>query len=453
MIKKNKIVIIGGNAAGPAAAAKAKRVNPDASVKIFEAGEYISTGTCEMPYVISGDIDSHKDIVFFTPEKFKIEKGVDVFIKHQVKKINRKEKTITVHNIEENTFFDEPYDSLIIAAGSKTIKIKEIPHHAENVFCLKTIPDLKRIEHYIKKENCGRIAIFGSGYIGLEAADSFRKRGFEVTVVEKKKNPLPVSEPEIQFLIREILEEHKVNFIGGFKSLKAVEDNNRVTSINIDGRLLEFDFVLAAVGFEPNNELAKDAGLEIGKSGCLKVNKKLQTNDSNIYAAGDIIEYKNDVTYRSSQIPLATLAHASGHAAGENAAGGSAEMEPAVKNISVKIFDKYHVSIGISSFEADELQLSFSSVYDSYFNKIKVMPGSEKVYGKIIFEKDSHRLLGAEFLGGKETSGYADLLSALIKLRQPADVLEKINYNYTPPLSPHINLLSILGRKVNSERK
>ena len=191
-----------------------------------------------------------------------------------------------------------------------------------------------------------------------------------------------------------------------------------------------------------------NSGLEIGKTGAIKVDNKLKTSDYNIFAAGDNVEIINAVTNRPDYIPLATIAHQCAHAAGENAAGGNTYIEPFIKNLAFKIFDKYFVSVGLSSFEAEEKGLYFSAVSDIQPNLVKVMPESSNVFGKIIFDRNNKRILGAAFLGGKEVSGYGNLISAFIKTKQPGDILSKVNYNYTPPLSPFINLLSVLGRKI-----
>ena len=194
--------------------------------------------------------------------------------------------------------------------------------------------------------------------------------------------------------------------------------------------------------------LLRKAKLEIGEFGGIKVDSRLKTSDPHIYAAGDCIEIVDAVSGRPNYFPLATLARDQGHSAGENAVGGNSRIEPVVKNISVKLWDKFLINVGFSSAEAKEYKFKFKSVTEVANNLVKVMPGSEKVFGKIICEEDSKEILGAAFFGGNEVSGYGDIISILIKLKQPGEILSEINYNYTPPLSPFINLLSLLGRKI-----
>ncbi len=447
MIKPKKIVVIGGNAAGPAAAAKAKRVNPDAEVTMFEAGEFISTGTCEIPYVLSDEIESYKKIILFNEGSFKEEKKVNVFVNHLAESIDAKNKFILIRNLKNNTELQFEYDSLVIAAGS-TCKIPpQFTQNYNNVFTLKNISDLIKIQNYLKNKKVENILIIGSGYIGLEAAEALIKKKYNVTILEKDILPLPLADTEIQKKIVEIIEKNNIRFLGGVQNFKLVVENNSVHKINIDGRLIDVDLVLLATGFKPNNILAKKSKINLGGFGGISVDRKLETSITSIYAAGDCIEVINDITLKPFYLPLATLAHEYGHIAGANSAGEFNRVEPVVKNISVKIFNKFNVIVGLTSKEAREHNYFFNEASASVPNLVKVMPNSGKVFGKIIFESNSRKILGASFIGGKEVSGYGDIISTLIKTNQTIDILEKINFNYTPPLSPIINLLSALSKK------
>ncbi|OGU72893.1 MAG: hypothetical protein A2V93_08920 [Ignavibacteria bacterium RBG_16_34_14] len=449
MIKPKEIIIIGGNAAGPAAAAKAKRTNPDSHVTMFEAGEYISTGTCEIPYVFSGEIKSYKDLLYFDSKSFKEKKGVDVYIKHRVEGINRKEKEIKVLDLYNGTTHFYKYDKLIIATGAKPKSLKVFSLPAKNLFTLKDITDLVKALEYLRANEIRNTTIIGSGYIGLEAADVLSSGGFNVTIIEKENLPLPAAESEIQLMIEEILVKNKVRFFGGVKNLKPNYNEDKIESINVDGRMIETDVVIVSIGFIPNSDLAKNAKLEIGEYGGIRVDATLKTSDPHIYAAGDCIEIMNEITKRPFYLPLAAISHDYAHVAGENAAGRNKRVNPVVKNISVKLWDKFFISVGLSSIEAKEDKFRFKAVKETTYNRVMIMPGSEKVFGKILYEEESKKILGASFLGGEEVSGYGDLISALIRSKQSVKFLADINYNYTPPLSPQINLLSLLGRKIS----
>ncbi|HEX2865861.1 MAG TPA: FAD-dependent oxidoreductase [Ignavibacteriales bacterium] len=448
MIKPKNIIIIGGNASGPAAAAKAKRTCPEAEVIMFEEGEFISTGTCELPYVVAGDICCYKNLVFYSPESFFQEKGVKVFVRHRVEEINRMDKTVTVRNLEEGKLLQFSYDRLILATGSTARKLSYIPDDLENVFRLKTVRDLVSIRMFIKEHGLKSAVIIGSGYIGLEMAESFNRIGCHVTLVEKDRLPLPSSEPEIQYLMLEILKEKGIDFYGGISEMKPLISGNRLKAFKIEGREVETDLVLVAAGFIPNTSLAVKTRLELGRTGAIKVDNKLRTSDQNIFAAGDNIEVTEKVTGKAVYLPLASIAHQAGHIAGENAAGGNKFMKPVIKNVAVRFFDKAYVSVGLNETEALETGFRALSVREVLPNLVRVMPESEKVFGKLVYDKNSYKILGASFLGGKEAIGYGDLISSFIHTGTDVRTLGELYYNYTPPLSPFINLLSVLGRKV-----
>jgi len=449
-MRKPQIIVIGGNAAGPSAAAKAKRVNPNAEVILFEAGSFISTGTCELPYLLSNIIDDYKKIVFFTPDQFYEEKKVKAYVNHYVESINRKEKKIFVTNKNDGNKLELPYDKIILSTGSKA---KTVPNttHAKNFFNYKSVGDYVKVSEYVRDNNVKNIVVLGAGYIGLEIVENLKKMNYNVTLVEKSSLPMSSSEPEVSHIVKEKLKHKKIESIYEFTQLKFIYNEEIIRSVNIDGRLVETDMIISTIGVEPNSQLAIASNLGIGKFGGIKVDTKLKTSDQNIFAAGDNIEVKNAVTNLPDYFPLATLAHNQGHTAGENAAGGNTFYDPVVKNIAVKIFDNVLVSVGITSQEAEKHKMQYLYVDAIAPNLVKVMPSSTNTYAKIVFEKVSKRILGAEFFGKSEVIGYGDLISALIAKREKIDFLSKISFNYTPPNSPFINILSVLGRKATKK--
>ncbi len=453
MIKPKKIIVVGGNAAGPAAAAKAKRVNPDAEIIMFEAGKYISTGTCEIPYVISGEIKNPEEIIFFDEAGFFEKKGVKVYTLHKVESIDRQKKTITVKNLKDQNSSAFEYDKLILATGTKVNIPSIFDHNLENVFALKSVEHLIKIKDYLQSNPVKSAAIVGAGYIGLEAADALKSLGAEVSLIHNHSMPLNRAEPEIQSFISEYLIENGILFYPNANVSTIKSENNKVKYLNVDNRLIEVDIVLIATGLKPENTLAESCGLSLNRNGALKVDRKMRTSDQHIFAAGDNTEVLNFITNNYEYIPLATFARDNGYIAGENASGGNSLAEPVIKNIAVRIFRKYYVSVGLTAKQAFENKFLFKVVNAYANNLVHVMPGSEKVFGKLIFENTSKIILGASFWGGKEISGYGDLISALIRSRQTVDIISKINYNYTPPLSPFRNLLSVLGREAMKQKK
>ncbi|MDH3268213.1 MAG: FAD-dependent oxidoreductase, partial [Ignavibacteria bacterium] len=362
--------------------------------------------------------------------------------------IDTKKKSIIVKDLIEDKILEHDYDRLILATGSKAKTLPGFDTRLKNVFTLKNINDLIQLEEFIKKEKASNAIIIGSGYIGLEAAEALVKKNIHVKVIERETKPLPIADKELSDEIQNILNQNKVEFLGGVKEIEPMISADKLIALRIGDKFIETDLVLLSVGFEPDTFLAQSAKLELGKSGAVKVDQYLKTSDRFIYAAGDNVEVINAVTGKKDYLPLATHAYDLGHIAGENATGGNVRYAPFVKNISVKIFDKFFAMVGLTSEEAKRSGFEIQESFAKARNLVAVMPGSDYVFGKVLAEKGSKRIIGASFLGGKEISGYADLVSALIKLRTPVSILSSINYNYTPPLSPFVNLLKIIGRNI-----
>lgn len=451
-MRKN-IIVIGGNAAGPAAAAKAKRTDPNANVMLFEAGEFISTGTCELPYVLSGEIKDYKEIIFYSAKSFEEEKGVKVYTNSLVTNIDRKNKSISVNNLFSDQNFNFNYDKLILTTGSISKRISQLPHNLENVFTFKSVQDLIKVKNFIQMKNPKRVLVIGAGYIGIEVSEALIKHGLEIILIDKEKLPLPESEPEIQNLVLQTLQKNKIQFFGNLINVNYFYDDSKLKSIKIDGWNFEIDFAIQALGVKPNTTLAISSKIELGNYGGIKVDSKLRTSDPNIYAAGDCIEVINRITRQNDYFPIASLAHEYGHVAGENAAGGNTFIHPIINNIAVKIFDNNYVAVGLNSNKAIMNKFNIASVSAIVPNIIKVMPNSKNVFGKILYEKNSFEILGANFFGGQEVIGFGDIISSFILLKNKVTNLAEVNYNYTPPSSPFINLLSVLGRKAKKETK
>lgn len=447
MKPEQTILVVGGNAAGAAAAAKAKRVNPHANVILFEQSKYISTGTCELPYVLSGEIDNPQSVIFFDEQRLFDEKKVYVYANHQVVEINPRGKWITVNSLKEKKLTQFSYDKLILATGAKIKRVPQLSSELINVSPLKSVEDVIRIRGLLKDLKHNRVCVIGSSYIGLETAEALTKLGMEVYLVEQAVEPFPSAEKEIRRLVKQILDEKRIIFLGNAGNIKYKIDNSKVTGIIYEGHSLDIDLVITCAGFSPNNSLSLQAKLDHGKFGGIRVSNKLQTSEKDIYACGDCIEIKNFLTRSDDYIPLATFAQWQGHIAGENAAMGNAFYQPVIKNISVKLFDNFFAQVGLTEQELLFRNIPFISVDEAVPNLVKVMKGSIPVYGKILFDLSTKKILGASFLGGKEVSGYADIISTYIKNNIQVTQLANTEYNYTPPLSPFINLLSVLGRK------
>jgi len=440
---KKKIVVIGGNAAGAAAAAKAKRFNPDLEVFMVEAGEYISVGSCELPYLISGEIDDYKKIVFFDANTFREKKGVDVFLKHRVVEVSPSKRELKVLN-ENGNEYKLKYDKLILTTGAQSKRFNECLD-AKNVFNYKTINDYLSVKESLEKSTHKQIVVVGGGFIGLEVAEALNRVGVKVLLIEKSSSVMPSAEPELQEKIQDLAVEKGIRVFCGNPTVKYYKTGDIINRISINGYSFDIDFVISVTGFQPEITLAKSAKLSIGDFG-VRVNTKMQTSDSNIYSAGDCSEVIHFITKRPVYLPLATIARRGGYIAGENAAGGNRFMSQVIPNISLSFFDYYFSSTGLTEFQALSLMQGVKSYSGIASSLVEVMPNARKIFGKIITNRD-REIIGGSFYGGIEISGLADIISLSIKKRLKIDELNEIDFNYTPRLSPFTNILSILSKK------
>ncbi len=436
-MKKRRILVVGGLAAGPSAAAKAARSNPDAEVTLFEAGDTISYGICESPYCIGGILAEEEKLVIYTPQRMKEEKRVDARILHIVEKIHPSRKSIAVRDLRHQTGADYPYDRLILATGTTPRRLDIEHEDARNVFHLHSRSDAVGILGYLGKEKPSQAVIVGAGYVGLEMAEAFRSRGLEVTMLHRSPLPMGGLEKEAREKILGELEKHSVTFIPGVSVEAFVTDKHeRVRHVVTNRGTFESDIVLLSTGVEPNVALARSAGIRLGPLGGILTDSRQQTSLEDIFAAGDCCEVKSAVTGKTMMLPLATLASKTGWVAGENAAGGRRLMPPVVRAIAVKIFDLAVAHVGLSSDEARKAGFAVATEEITAFGKVGLYPGAEKMSVHLIFDHTSGRLLGANLCGGEGAVLRADVLSVAIRHRLTLDDLSRLDLVYTPPYAP-----------------
>ncbi|MBU2444588.1 MAG: FAD-dependent oxidoreductase [Bacteroidetes bacterium] len=442
-----KIIVVGGSAAGPAAAAKAKRVNPNHEVILYEASEYISVGTCEIPYVLSRKIENYENILFFSPESFEAEKKVKVRNFHRVESIDKIKKKILVRDLKKNFQFEETYDKLILCTGSTKRSHPEFPKGLKNVFYLKTVDDMLEIQKFIQSYEISNSMIIGAGFTGLEALDFVKKYSKNIFLVDRNLSPLDGFSEEVQKIILDEIQSDNCEFIGGAANLTPKIKNEKVEAVTINGQTYPTDLILITIGFEPNSNLAQSANLAHHMDSTIRVDKKLQTSDDNIYAAGDCISVENFITKRPMWLPLATLSYNFGHIAGANAAGESIYAQPVVKNIIFKVGCLSVAHVGLNHAEIKAAGFEFREVSSIGNSRISIMPDGEKHFIKVFFDYNNQKIFGAEMIGGEDLVGKANLISFAIKNHISIDKLHLNDYAYTPTLSPFIETLSIIGKK------
>ncbi|HTY58193.1 MAG TPA: FAD-dependent oxidoreductase, partial [Bacteroidota bacterium] len=331
-----RILVVGGLAAGPSAASKAARTDPSAEVVLFEQGESVSYGVCEIPYHISGEVKA-EDLSPFSPDKLRTTRRIDARTLHRVEEIQANRRILLVRNLKDGTTAREKFDRLIIATGSRPKRLGFEGEDARNVFRVKALDEAFALRKFIAQEHPATAVIVGGGYIGMEMADALRTLGIDVTVLHNASLPMKGLERETREQIRAELEKNGVRFVGMAGTAGFVRGREqKVTHVLTGDGTFEAGLVVVAIGVEPNTELARAAGIRTGVSGGIKTDQRQQTSVDNIYAAGDCCEVRNLVSGRQAYIPLATIASKAGWTAGENAAGGNAVFRGAIRAIAVR---------------------------------------------------------------------------------------------------------------------
>lgn len=440
-----KIVVIGGVAAGTSAAAKASRTDKDAEIVIFEKGSDISYAGCGLPYYISGVINDRDKLLAFTADSFEKKYKVDFRIEHEVTEIDTKENIIYYKNLAEGSEGGYEYDKLIIATGASAIAPPFAGLDLDNIFTLRSVKSADQIKAAVENEEIKRTTIIGAGLIGLEMAEAFSELGYKVTVIEMQDQVLPPFSREMADIVAEHLKEKGVELILG-DGVDHFEGKERVEKvITSSGRAIESDLALLSIGVKANSKLAEEAGIEIGKTGAIKVNEKMETNLENIYAAGDCAETKNLLTGRATWIPLGSTANKQGRTAGANAAGGDNTHQGILKTGISKIFDLVAAKTGLDLEEAKKQGIDAVEVKIEAKNHAGYYPGVEMINLKGVFDRKNGVIIGAEVIGGTGSDKRIDVLATAIYNKMTADELFQVDLAYAPPFSQPKDPVAILG--------
>lgn len=459
-----RLVIVGGVAAGTKAASRARRVDPDLDVTIYQSEPEVSISECGLPYFLSGVVDERRRLVARTPEKF-AEKDIDVRVRHRVESIDHEQKKLSVRDLTTDNTFEDSYDRLIVATGARAV-LPPIPGaDLDGVFKLRFLTDADEIQAYIRKRSPKRATVVGGGYIGLEVAENLRRLGMEVSLVEAANRVAVAYGPEVSDRVETELKENGVHVYTGEKVEEFTGDGpgdgpegGRVRSMRCGGATLETDLVVVGVGIKPCVDLAEDAGVEIGATGAIKVDKHMRTNLPDVWAAGDCVETVNLVSGKPVWVPLGDTANQMGRVAGTNAATGDNTLEfPGVLGTGIfKVFDLGVARTGLSEKEAEDAGFEVVSASVESTDRAGYYPGVGKVFLKLIADRETGRLLGAES-DGANADKLVDICAAAIwgGLSYPDLVNMDLAYSppYGPALSPVIQAATILSGKFERTRE
>lgn len=443
-----KIVVIGGVAAGAKAAAKAKRMLPEAQIDIYTKDTHVSYSACGLPYYVQGNFENYKNLIIRTPEKFE-EDGINVHLLSEVIKIMPDKKQVIVLDLEKNTAYPVEYDKLVIATGAYPIipKIKNV--NLNNVFTLRTLEDGISLREKLRAST--KAVIIGGGYIGIEVLEAFISNNVNTTLVEYNSTIMPILDLEIAKIVQEYTQSYKPDLTNIINNDRVVEllGESDVTAIKTEsGDIIETDLVLLAVGVKPAVEIAASAGIEIGTTGAIKVNSRMETNIKDIYACGDCIEEVYTLTQTPAWIPLGSTANKEGRCAAINLAGGVDDFEGVLGSSVTKYFDLTISMTGFTEKQAKSLGFDVVSVTITKRDKAGYMPEVENVTLKLIVDKRTHKLLGGQAIGCGDADKRINTLSTALLKQMTVEELAGADMTYSPAFSTSIDPLISASRLI-----
>jgi NADPH-dependent 2,4-dienoyl-CoA reductase/sulfur reductase-like enzyme/rhodanese-related sulfurtransferase len=425
-----RIIIIGAVASGTSAAAKARRNSEDAEIVIYEKDVFISYSGCGMPYYIGGEIENAKELAPRDPEFFKSKYNVDIHTLHEVLSISPIAKSITVKNLTSGDVFTDHYDKLVIATGARATVPPINGADARHVFTLRNINDMNRIKSFIDTSHPRSAAIIGTGFIGLEVCENLKKLGMEVTLLEKLPQVTPGLDSDMAVYVQDYIEENGVTVFTN-ASITEIAENNVLLS---DGKAINTDMVLLSTGVRPNTELAAAAGIELGVTGAIRVNSKMQTNLPDVYACGDCIEHYHVITGKPIYRPLGSTANKTGRIAGDSMTGGSLEYRGTLGTGIFKIFDMTVAQTGLSEREARDFGYDVAVCHNIKPNRSEYMHGKEMVI-KGVADKATGRLLGTQIVGYEGVDKRIDVFVTAITFKAKVEDLFHLDLAYAPSFS------------------
>ncbi len=424
-----KVLIVGGVAGGASAATRVRRLDENAKIIVFEKGPHVSFSNCALPFHLSGIVETSDELVLMNPEEFKSQYNIDARVNSEAVSIDRKEKTIKIKDLLTGDTYSETYDKLVLSPGANAIMPKAIGGiDKSHVFSVRNVPDIHKIKTYIDENKIEKITVVGAGFIGLEVAENLKLAGKEVTIVEAAPQVMTVLDYDMaQSLHREIY-NHKVELILG-DSVTEITDEGLILK---SGRQVEAGVVIVAIGVSPETGLARQAGLEIGDLGAIKVNHHYQTSDPYIYAVGDAIETSHKITKKATRLTLAGPAQRQARAAANHMYGRTYRNTGVIGSSVVQCFGLNAASTGLSAAQCQKYGLDYRVAYVIPNDKVGLMPNASPLQFKLIFAYPSGQILGAQAVGRGAADKRIDVIAAMITMDANIEDLAELELAYSP---------------------
>ena len=443
-----RLVIVGGVAAGTKAASRARRLDPEMEITVYQEEPEPSISECGLPYLLSGVVGRREELVARTPERF-AKQDIEVLVRHRVEKLDAAGKRLSVRDLAAGEAFEDIYDRLVVATGARAV-LPPIPGaDLDGVFKLRFLTDSDEVRRYTEEHSPKRAVVVGGGYIGLEVAENLCRIGMEVSLIEGADRVALAYGLEVSERVEAELAKHNVKAYTGEKVEEFVGEG-RIRGVRFGGTELETDLVIVGVGIKPCVDLAEEAGAEIGPTGAIRVDEHMRTSLPDVWAAGDCVETTHLVSGGPVWVPLGDTANQMGRVAGTNAATGHDGVEfPGVLGTGIfKVFDLGVGKTGLSEREAEDTGFEVVSAEIEVYDRAAYYPGAGKVFLKLIANGSTGRLLGAES-AGTGADKLTDICATAIwgKLSYPDLINIDLAYSppYGPALSPVIQAATILS--------
>ena len=440
-----KVVIVGGVAGGATAAARLRRLDESAEIVVFERSGYVSYANCGLPYYIGGIITERAELTLQTPESFWRRFRVDMRVRHEVTAIHPDTKTVDVKNLATGEVFAESYDKLILSPGARPTQPALPGVGIDRLFTLRTVEDTLKLREFIEQHHPRSAVLAGGGFIGIELVENLRELGLDVTVVQRPKQLLNPLDADMAAFLHAQLREKGVKLMLGRTVEGFAADGDRVSVLIKDEAPLTADMVVLAIGVTPDTALAKDAGLELGIKGSIVVNDRMETSVPDIYAVGDAVQVKHSVTGQDTLLSLAGPANKQGRIAADNICGGDSRYLGSQGSSVIKVFDMTIAATGVNEKTARQAGIDCDKVFLSPMSHAGYYPGGKVMTMKVVFEKGTYRLLGAQIVGYEGVDKRIDVLATAIHAGLTGPQLKDLDLAYAPPYSSAKDPVNMAG--------
>ncbi len=450
-----KVVIIGGVAGGASAAARLRRLNEQAKIIVVERGPYVSFANCGLPYYIGGEIRDRSALTLQTPQSFLTRFNIDVRVRCEAVKIDPAAKTVTLRDLESGGETLESYDKLILSPGASPVRPPIPGAELEGVFTLRNIPDTDAIRAYMESRAAKSALIVGGGYIGLEMAENLLRAGLSVTVAEMADHLIAPFDADMAADVQQYVRQKGVRLLlnSGVSAIEKQPDGR--LAARVGAQKVTADLILLSVGVRPESALAAAAGLQLNERGQIVVDEAMHTSEADIYAVGDAVTVKNFYTGQETFVPLAGPANRQGRIAADNICGISSAYHGTQGTAIMRFFDLTAASVGLNEKAAAAAGIAYDKTYTYPSSHATYYPGSTNMSIKVLWEKESGRLLGAQIVGFDGVDKRMDVLSAAMRFGAGITDLTELELSYAPPFSSAkdpVNYLGFIGENVRSGR-